>query len=76
MTLYLTNTLTRTKEAFAPANPDHVTMMAATPRAGCARTETAAGHGRAMGASFSPPMRPVIEVHDVCASCLGRQVPT
>ena len=31
MTLRLTNTLTRTKEAFAPANPDHVTMYVCGP---------------------------------------------
>ena len=31
MTLCLTNTMTRTKEAFAPANPDHVTMYVCGP---------------------------------------------
>ena len=31
MTLYLTNTLKRTKEPFAPANPDHVTMYVCGP---------------------------------------------
>ena len=33
MTLCLTNTLTRTKEAFTPANPDHVTMYVCGPTA-------------------------------------------
>ncbi len=31
MTLYLTNTLTRAKEAFVPANPDYVTMYVCGP---------------------------------------------
>ena len=31
MTLYLTNTLSRTKEPFAPADPDHVTMYVCGP---------------------------------------------
>ena len=31
MTLCLTNTLTRTKEAFTPANLDHVTMYVCGP---------------------------------------------
>ena len=31
MTLYLTNTITRTKEPFVPANPDHVTMYVCGP---------------------------------------------
>ncbi len=31
MTLCLTNTMTRTKEAFAPANPEHVTMYVCGP---------------------------------------------
>ena len=31
MTLCLTNTVKRTKEPFAPANPDHVTMYVCGP---------------------------------------------
>ena len=31
MTLYLTNTMTRPKMAFTPANPDHVTMYVCGP---------------------------------------------
>ena len=31
MTLCLTNTMTRRKEAFTPANPDHVTMYVCGP---------------------------------------------
>ena len=31
MTLCLTNTMKRTKEPFAPANPDHVTMYVCGP---------------------------------------------
>lgn len=31
MTLHLTNTLTRTKEAFKPGNPDLVTMYVCGP---------------------------------------------
>ena len=31
MTLCLTNTMRRTKEPFAPANPDHVTMYVCGP---------------------------------------------
>lgn len=49
--------------------------MAATLQPRRARAETTAGYRRAIAAGFPPPMHHVVEVHGVCASCGGGQVP-
>ena len=67
MTLCLTNTLKRTKEPFAPANPDHVTMHVCGPTV---HNFAHVGNARPAVAFHCPSARPVGR------DCVFRAAPT